>query len=301
MKEHIKFINNYLSLNYSFFKDTLKKQTNLFGTLWEEHFNKELVTFYQNDFKKLQIALDGYCSFALEGMKLQVKFNKTREYEPKTYEDASLEVYQNENYMLDLYLPGIYLSHFLWKHHYEQQLFFQKVFLKKYVDFEKETLFYDIGIGTGFYSKEMLQNLPKSKGQGFDLSPYSIKHTKYMLEKFNLDHRYRLNKTDIIKNTPTEQCDYVICIEVLEHLENPQLFLNYLFKMLKKNGIGLISAAINAPNADHIYLYRNYIDVKLQIEKAGFIVKDFISDNAYQPRNSEDLVPVNAAFIVLKK
>lgn len=301
MKKHIKFINNYLSLNYPFFKDSLKKQKNLFGNKWEIHFDKELEIFYQSNFKKLQIALDGYCSFALEGMKLQVKFNETREYDHKTYEDASLEVYQNESYMLNLYLPGIYLSHFLWKHHYEQQLFFQNVFLKKYTDSKKDSLFYDIGIGTGFYSKEMLKKLPKVKGQGFDLSPYSIKHTKYMLEQFNLNHRYLLKKVDIIKNTPTIQCDYIICIEVLEHLENPQIFLDHLFKMLKKNGTGLISAAINAPNADHIYLYRNYTDVKTQIEKAGFVVKDFISDKAYEPRNSDELVPVNAAFIVLKK
>ena len=70
--------------------------------------------------------------------------------------------------------------------------------------------------------------------------------------------------------------------------------------MMKKNGLGLISAAINAPNADHIYLYRSYLDVKKQLVDAEFKIIDFINDKAYEERTKNELVPVNAAFIVTK-
>ena len=89
-----------------------------------------------NDFDKLKLAIKGYCAFALDGMKLQSKFNQTKEYINKTYEEASNEVYQNRDYMMNLYLPGIYLSHFLWRHHYLQHIFkkkFLKLALKKRV------------------------------------------------------------------------------------------------------------------------------------------------------------------------
>ena len=91
-------------------------------------------------------------------------------------------------------------------------------------------------------------------------------------------------------------------IEVLEHLEDPNLFLHGLFKSGKAGGgSGFISAAINAPNADHIYLYGSYLEVQKQIEAAGFDILDYCNDEAYEPRRNGDLVPVNAAFIVRKK
>ena len=160
--------------------------------------------------------------------------------------------------------------------------------------------FYDIGVGTGFYSKEMLRYIPDMHGEGFDLSPFSLEHTVQMLKAHDLDSRYKTNLCDIVKNTPTTPAPFIMNIEVLEHLEDPQEFLNALAKMLEPGGYGMISAAINAPNADHIYLYRNAEEVKQQIEKAGFKIVNYIEDEAYQPRREGELVPVNAAFIVTK-
>jgi len=297
--KYLNFLENYLTKEYTFFKDTIIRQREFFGKKWEKNFDAELEKFFFNDFDKLKLAIKGYCAFALDGMKLQSKFNQTKEYINKTYEEASSEVYQNRDYMMNLYLPGIYLSHFLWRHHYLQHIFFKKKFLKLALK-KRGKLFFDIGIGTGFYSKEMLLNIPSVKGQGFDLSPFSIKHTQDMLKKFNLKNRYKLNKMDIIKKKPKEKSDYLVCIEVLEHLEDPLLFLKNINLMMKKNGLGLISAAINAPNADHIYLYRSYLDVKKQLVDAGFKIIDFINDKAYEERSKDELVPVNAAFIVTK-
>ena len=82
---------------------------------------------------------------------------------------------------------------------------------------------------------------------------------------------------------------------MLEHLEDPLLFLKNINLMMKKNGLGLISAAINAPNADHIYLY-SYLDVKKQLVDAGFKIIDFINDKAYEERTKNELVPVNSLY-----
>jgi 2-polyprenyl-3-methyl-5-hydroxy-6-metoxy-1,4-benzoquinol methylase len=231
-------------------------------------------------------------------MKLQVQFQKTKEYENKTYAEAASEVYQNKDYMFSLYLPGILLSHYLWRHHYAQHVFFLEKFLPL-VDRNGGEVFYDIGVGTGFYSKELLTRT-SLKGKGFDLSPHSLEHTVMLLRAHNVDDRYEANLRDIIKAPVSLAADYLVNIEVLEHLEDPQLFLNSLAAMLKPGGYGLISAAINAPNADHIYLYRNSDEVSVQLNKAGFDIVDFVVDEAYEPRKNGELVPVNAAFIVTK-
>jgi 2-polyprenyl-3-methyl-5-hydroxy-6-metoxy-1,4-benzoquinol methylase len=295
----IQYLKKIFKKDYPYFSDNLERQISLFGRNWINDFNNELEVFFGENKTLLNKAIQGYVNFALEAMKLQIKFNKTKKYDNKTYTQAASEVYLNERYMMDLYLPGIYLSHYLWKHHYRQLIFFKKNFLK-YCNLSKKNIFYDIGIGTGFYSKCMLQSLPNSIGVGFDFSPFSIKHTKRMIKAFKCSDRYKILNHDITKKKPKILADHIICIEVLEHLERPQFFLNHLFKMMKKGGYGLISAAINAPNQDHIYLYKNYKEVQKQLKIAGFKTVDFINDKAYKPRKKNEIVPENVAFIITK-
>jgi len=295
----VSLFGDLLRRQFPYFAGVMQKQEDSFGDHWLELFETELKSFFEYDKQRLDQAVRGYGKFALDSMKLQVKFQKTKEYENKTYEEAASEVYQNKEYMFDLYLPGILLSHYLWRHHFLQHIFFMEKFLPLVKNGDGK-VFYDIGVGTGFYSKEMLTRT-NMKGKGFDLSPHSLAHTLKLLSAHNVSDRYEPNLRDIIKEPVTPSADYLLNIEVLEHLEDPQTFLNSLAKMLKPGGYGLISAAINAPNADHIYLYRNPDEVAAQLTKAGFELVDSTVDAAYAPRLEGDLVPVNVAFIVARK
>jgi 2-polyprenyl-3-methyl-5-hydroxy-6-metoxy-1,4-benzoquinol methylase len=288
-----------LSLQFPYFAAVIQKQFDSFGDYWLKLFENELKVFFSKDRKRIDQAVRGYGKFSLDSMKLQVKFQKTKEYENKTYEEAASEVYQNREYMFGLYLPGILLSHYLWRHHFLQHIFFLEKFLPL-VGSGDGKVFYDIGVGTGFYSKEILTRT-KMMGHGFDLSPHSLEHTSMLLGAHNVANRYEAKLQDIIKKPVTPAADYLINIEVLEHLEEPQMFLTFLRQMLKNGGYGLISAAINAPNADHIYLYRNSDEVASQLVRAGFEIVDATVDPAYTPRTEGAIVPVNAAFIVTKR
>ena len=84
---------------------------------------------------------------------------------------------------------------------------------------------------------------------------------------------------------------------MLEHLEEPVALLRALRAMLVPGGKAFITAAINAPNADHIYLYRNQEEVLAQLESAGFCLEQGFVAAAYRPRGNEP-VPAIAAFIV---
>lgn len=277
----------------------VRKQFKEFGRPWLVDFNTELQTFFKNDATALSNAVQGYIKFVLDGMLLQKRFDKTGRYESKTYAEAASEVYQNQDYMFNLYLPGIHLSHFLWRHHYLQHIFFVERFLPLAVS-HGGSLFYDVGVGTGFYSKEMLRLLLHVKGEGFDLSRFSLGYTQRMLAAFGLDDRYTCGIQDIIQEPPRKPASFIFNVEVLEHLEDPLSFLKALNRMLEPGGYGLITAAITAPNADHIYLYNSIHEVVAQIEQAGFKVIDSREDRAYEPTKSTESVPKNAAVIVTK-
>jgi 2-polyprenyl-3-methyl-5-hydroxy-6-metoxy-1,4-benzoquinol methylase len=295
-------LNNFytkLSSKFPYFSSVVSRQYALFGDTWLSEFENDLDRFFGNNDSKISKAVLGYGKFALDSMKLQVLFQKSHTYIYKSYSEASLEVYQNKEYMFDLYLPGIFLSHYLWRHHYRQHVFFVNKFVPLIGDGVEKT-FYDVGVGTGFYSKEILSRCPSIRGQGFDLSPFSLEYTLLLLDSHGLKDRYVDNLRDITHEDSTIQCDFIVNIEVLEHLEDPQGFLLSLANMLKIGGYGLISAAINAPNIDHIYLYRNHHEVVSQLVNAGFKIIDMSIDEAYDPRSDSELVPVNAAFIVRK-
>ena len=276
----------------------LHKQFREFGNAWLTEFEADLQVCFSGNPSALTDATLGYIKFALDGMLLQKRFDKTGRYEPKTYAQAAAEVYQNRDYMLTLYLPGIYLSHYLWRHHYLQHIFFVERFCPLVVSHGGAS-FIDVGIGTGFYSKEMLRLISHVEGQGFDLSQFSLSYAQRTIDAFSLGQRYRCSLRDILRDPPSP-APFLINVEVLEHLEQPGHFLEGLYRLLQPGGFGFITAAITAPNADHIYLYNSAREVIAQITEAGFRVVDFREDVAYEPLTPAESVPKNAAIIVTK-
>jgi SAM-dependent methyltransferase len=263
---------------------------------WEEQFEETLSLIFGQDEERMANAVKGYVRFALDATRLQKRFEKEGQYIAKTYAEAASAVYHNPEYMHNLYLPGILLSQFLWPHHFHQQQFFHKRFMPL-VRQAKVQRFADIGIGTGFYSRLTLTGAKESTGMGFDISDSSLSYAAMQVEKFGLKNRWKCEKRNILTNPPAEKFPFIISVEVLEHLEDPVAFIKGLKAMLAPGGFGFVTAAITAPNEDHIYLYNNCDEVKKELELGGFEVHEWQEDLAYEPKAGEP-VPRIGAFIV---
>ncbi|MBK9292969.1 MAG: class I SAM-dependent methyltransferase [Oligoflexia bacterium] len=290
-------IEKYFAKKFPYFSKVISKRFNEFGEKWALSFEKELEVFFSNDEQRLQKASHGYGLFALDGLRLQKKFDKTLQYIAKRYEDVKGEVYLNRSYMFDLYLPGILLSHYLWPHHYNQKLWFQNKFIPL-IKSQNVKTYCDVGVGTGFYSKEVLLNMPAIKGDGYDISEFSLEHTKMLIDRWGFGDHYRCHVQDIIANPPTIKADCAINVEVLEHLEDPITFLKALRKMVKDGAMAFITAAIDAPNMDHIYLYRDLDAVAKELKAANFKVIDAENFPAFTDPKPGETVPQNGSFIV---
>jgi SAM-dependent methyltransferase len=292
---HVERLREAVRAGFPFRTDHVERAAAAFGESWMAELEDLLMRMFPEP-AALERAAKGYCAFVLDGMLLMKRFEKEGAYVGKTYDEAAREVYHNAEYMSDLYLPGNLLSHYLWLHHYRQLVFFRNS-LGFDLRASDDPRFYDVGIGTGFYSRVLLAAAPLARGIGFDVSEFSVAYARQQLERFGCADRYEFRLADVTRDEVEAPAPFLICVEVLEHLEDPPALLRVLRRMLAPGGKGLITAAITAPNADHIYLYRDAEEVHRQLRDAGFRLEQGFVAAAYRPRGSEP-VPTVAAFVV---
>jgi SAM-dependent methyltransferase len=277
------------------FRETVAKARETLGEDWAVAFDRALDRLLPDGATR-SAAVAGYSRFALELLRLQARFDKVGVYASKPYSDVSAEVYANEEYMTSCYLPGLLLSNYLWPHHYRQLRYFEDYFVTEMARHGAEA-FYDVGVGTGLYSRVALVGAPTTHGLGIDISPSSQAFAQGQAEAFGVGQRYSVELRDIVKE-PAPPRAWLVCVEVLEHLEDPIEFLRALRAMLRPGGKAFIGTALNAPNADHIYLYRTTDAVREQLRETGFFVEHAFSATAGPARDIALPVPEVAAFVV---
>jgi len=289
-------VNRILHEKFKFTKGIAASAHEMFGDSWMSDF-EESVSILFPDEQALESAIKGYSGFALDFMRRQKRFEKERKYQHSSYSKAVEEVYSNQEYMMEQYLPGLLLSHYFWNHHYKQLQFFERFFIEP-IEAGRELRFCEVGIGTGLYSRRSLQLLPKSTGLGFDISESSKLFSGDHIDKFGFSSRYDIALQDITTLVEPEQFDLLICVEVLEHLEDPLSFLAKLRELLKLGSKAFITAALNSPDKDHIYLYSSPDEVLHQLESVGFTLEQSFHASAFKPVKPGFPYPSVASFIV---
>jgi SAM-dependent methyltransferase len=283
--------------HHRFSRDIIDRAAASFGEAWAADCEETLASLFPTP-GALGFAARGYAAFAMDAMRRQALFEKERTYPAKSHAAASSEVYLNADHMMSEYLPGLLLSHFLWPHHYRQLQFFRTGFVER-MRIGGAAHFTEIGVGTGLYSRRILQDLPQISGHGIDISPSVKRFAEWHLQSFELADRYQLDLRDIVEAPLAEPAEWLLCVEVLEHLDDPLAFLRALRQALKPGGSAFITAALNAASADHIYLYRTAEEVLQHLSAAGFVLEQYFLGAAYKPAAPGLPVPLVAAFVVV--
>ncbi len=114
-------------------------------------------------------------------------------------------------------------------------------------DFLKDLKILDIGCGGGLISEP----LARLGGEvtGIDASEKNIKVAKLHSKKNNLNINY-LNKSPEQLNN-SEKFDIVLNLEVVEHVENVDLYIKSCSNLLKKNGV-MFTATLNRTIVSYI-------------------------------------------------
>lgn len=117
--------------------------------------------------------------------------------------------------------------------------FVEKIRLKKMIRvsrLNKNDIILDLGCGEGF----LISLLPQiNRIVGIDISQIALKKAKKIL---NNKPNIQLKWGDAQKlNIPNESFDKIFCSETLEHLPNPRKAMKEIHRLLKKDGLAIIS------------------------------------------------------------
>ena len=100
-------------------------------------------------------------------------------------------------------------------------------------NFLKNLNILDIGCGGGLISEPMSRL--GGTVTGIDASEKNIKIAQLHAKKNNLDIRYLKKSPEQLNEF--EKFDVILNLEIIEHVENVNLYIESCYKLLKKNGI----------------------------------------------------------------
>lgn len=278
-----------------FFAGAIETSYERFGDSWADEAAADIVAvFGPPGDPRWAEATKGYALFCVDALKSQRFFEVHGRYAATSYESLKRDYWDNPGFMLNNYLPGMFLSYYLWSHHYRLIRFYREEVLPAVLKHGPRT-FCEVGCGTAMYSRETLRGLPEITGTAYDVSDSSLSFGQRILDASGLSARYRFEKRDVLVDAP-EPYDYLVCQEVLEHLEKPAELTRALFRMVKPGRLAYVTAAVTAGHPDHIYLFRSPAEVEAMIHEAGFAIEAGRTEQA-EKSNVPELAPRISCYL----
>jgi 2-polyprenyl-3-methyl-5-hydroxy-6-metoxy-1,4-benzoquinol methylase len=165
--------------------------------------------------------------------------------------------------------------------------------------------YFEIGPGHGEYMVKAMQMTNFASYTAVDISKTSvdltlnfIHHSISLVQKnYSVLHKNFFDYTDDI------QYDTIVMGEVIEHVENPRMFLKKIYKIAKDQSRIFITTAVNAPQPDHIYQFNTLKEVTDLLESEKFVVLDKIATNTNNVSMStaeKKKIPVVCGFVLKK-
>jgi 2-polyprenyl-3-methyl-5-hydroxy-6-metoxy-1,4-benzoquinol methylase len=244
---------------------------------------------------------DCYSTIVNDTRTEQLFFWKYGRYRYDRFRDVADKVYLDDAYM-NKYMYGLALTAFLWPNHAALSEFFERSFPRG-----KKGAYLEIGPGHGYYLKRAAELGAFETLTGIDLSPTSVEMTRDILAHSGFTsrggvHVLERDFLDFSANDATYSC--VVMGEVLEHVEDPGLFLRKIAELSDRDTHIFVTTCCNAPAVDHIFLFRSPHDVEDLVLGSGLD----IVDSTYVPYAGKtleecerDALSVNVAYVLRKR
>lgn len=141
----------------------------------------------------------------------------------------------------------------------------------------------DAGSGFGQYDYYIGKRHHDWEIKGLDVKAEQIEDCNQFFKKINF-HHVKFEKADLVKYNAKEKYDLVLCVDVMEHIEEDEKVLNNFYASLKPGGLLLISTPSDQGGSDvhhdhddgasfideHVRDGYSIEDLSTKLRKAGF-------------------------------
>ena len=208
-------------------------------------------------------------------------------------------VYHDRDYM-DRYMYGLAITNFLWPNHLAMARF-----LRETLPRDRSGRYLEIGPGHGFLLLSALEVGSFDEVLAVDLSAASVEQTRTIIDHFNPDAPARVEQRDFLEAADLEpgSFDAIVMGEVLEHVEQPDVFLRRIAELAKDDAYIFVTTCINAPAVDHIFLWRTTDELEEMITDNGLTIVEPLR-LPYEGKSLEESrelnLPINVAYVLAK-
>jgi 2-polyprenyl-3-methyl-5-hydroxy-6-metoxy-1,4-benzoquinol methylase len=231
---------------------------------------------------------DSYNTIVNDTLMEQLFFAENNHYRWSRFDELAHSVYFDDEYMRK-YMYGLAITEFLWPNHVALHDFFIRTFPRG-----QKGIYLEIGPGHGYYFMQAARLGNFERLLGVDISATSVALTRDIVRYFQIDKKYPVEiiETNFLK-FPEEDRQYscIVMGEVLEHVEDPGIFLSTI-------------ARLSGPST-HIFisLFRTGEDVEKIIVSSGLK----IIEACYVPYTGKTLdeceknaLAVNVGYVLRK-
>lgn len=229
-----------------------------------------LLELYAGQGDTVEHLAECYLRFIQDIMEEQLYFIKNRRYRYSSGEEVNSFFYQNPDYM-EYYMKGLAVSIYLMEAHRRCR----EWFCQKTAGLGRGDQWLDVGVGHGEYFQLAVSHTDYQHYLGIDISPTCVQLCREMTERRvpQSSKNFEVRVQDFFQyGGPV--CDAVILGEILEHVESPRAFLRKVHEITHGGSFIYVVTAVNCPQKDHIYLFRNVEEIEEMYREAGFGICD---------------------------
>lgn len=247
----------------------------------------------------LDYLAESYLTILGDTLDEQHHFQEHGSYRHTTFAEVAASVYHDRDYM-DRYMYGLAITNFLWPNHVSMSRFLRRTLPRR-----RSGRYLEIGPGHGFLLLSAIGIGSFDDYLAVDLSAASVQQTRTIVEHFHPGAPARVEMQDFLQadDLTPGTFDAIVMGEVLEHVEQPEVFLRRIAELAKDDAYVFVTTCINAPAVDHIYLWRTTDELEEMIAANGLTIVEPLR-LPYEGKTLDESralrLPINVAYVLAK-